>query len=292
MAAPSFDLQSHSVHSDGELAPAEVVRLAAQAGLELFALSDHDTVDGVAEALAAGVEHGLPIVTATEISALRSPDEDVHILGYAIDPEDPGLLGRLGEWRADRELRAERMADRLEELGLGVDRSGIAARREAGQTVGRPHLAAGVLAVESNAQRLEAEGIDDVGPFIAKYLIPGGAGYLPRTTPTVQDAVEVIHGAGGVAIWAHPFWDLDSPEEVLSEIDRFRAMGIDGVETFYASHTEQQTRLLHERCAALGLLQTGSSDFHGPDHKLFSKFADFELFGLEPMLGPIGSVSR
>jgi 3',5'-nucleoside bisphosphate phosphatase len=287
LGAPSFDLQSHSVHSDGSLAPADVVGLAAAAGVELLALSDHDSVNGVDDALAAGQERGVRIVTATEISALRSPDEDVHILGYAVDHHSRGLLDWLEASRADRELRAERLARRLEELGFEVDRSAIDRRRAAGKTVGRPHIAAGVLACETNRSRLAEEGIDDVGPFIAAYLVPGAPGYLPRLTPTVEDAVSAIHDSGGVAVWAHPFWDLDSPDEVLAEIDRFRGFGLDGVETFYATHTREETQLLHGHCSAHGLLQTGSADFHGPDHKQFNAFRAFDLYGLEPVLGPI-----
>ena len=287
MASPSFDLQSHSTHSDGSLAPADVVGRAAAAGVELLALSDHDSVNGVDEALAAGQERGVRIVTATEISALRSPDEDVHVLGYAVDHRSRGLLDWLEASRADRELRAERLAQRLEELGFEVDRSAIDRRRAAGKTVGRPHIAAGVLACEANRPRLTEEGIDDVGPFIAAYLIPGAPAYLPRLTPTVEDAVSAIHDAGGVAVWAHPFWDLDSPDEVLAEIERFRGFGLDGVETFYATHTREQTHLLHGHCSAHGLLQTGSADFHGPDHKQFNAFRAFDLYGLEPVLGPI-----
>ena len=291
MGAPTFDLQSHSIHSDGALAPGEVVALAAEAGVELLALSDHDSVNGVDEALAAGDERGLRIVAATEISALRSPDEDVHILGYGVDHHDRALLDWLAASRADRERRAERLAERLEELGFQIDRSAIEERRGAGKTVGRPHIAAGVLAREANAPRLAAEGIDDVGPFIAAYLIPGAPGYLPRLTPTVEDAVSAIHDAGGVAVWAHPFWDLDSSDEVLAEIDRFRGFGLDGVETFYATHTRGQTHLLYEHCSANGLLQTGSADFHGPDHKQFNAFRAFDLHGLEPVLGPIAEAA-
>jgi predicted metal-dependent phosphoesterase TrpH len=287
LGAPSFDLQSHSIHSDGALVPAEVVALAAAAGVELLALSDHDSVNGVDEALAAGEEQGVRIVPATEISALRSPDEDVHVLGYGVDHHDRGLLDWLEASRADRELRAQRLAQRLEELGFEVDLSVIERRRAAGKTVGRPHIAAGVLARAGNRQRLAEEGIDDVGPFIAAYLIPGAPGYLPRLTPTVEDAVSAIHDAGGVAVWAHPFWDLESPDEVLAEVDRFRGCGLDGVETFYATHTREQTHLLHEHCSSRSLLQTGSADFHGPDHKQFNAFRAFDLYGLEPVLGRI-----
>ena len=97
----------------------------------------------------------------------------------------------------------------------------------------------------------------------------------------------MIHRAGGVAIWAHPFWDVFVPDEVLAAIDRFRAFGLDGVECFYATHTREQAGLLADRCDELGLLSTGSADFHGPHHREFSKFRAFSTFGREPRLGPI-----
>jgi hypothetical protein len=90
-----------------------------------------------------------------------------------------------------------------------------------------------------------------------------------------------------VAVWAHPFWDIESPQRVIDGIDRFRRAGLDGVEAFYVTHTESQTRLLAQRCAELGLLSTGSSDYHGPDHRIFSGFRAFHLYGLRPELGPI-----
>jgi 3',5'-nucleoside bisphosphate phosphatase len=284
VAAPTFDLQSHSHCSDGALAPAEVVALAAQAGVELLALTDHDTVDGVAEALAAGAAHGVRIVPATEISAAQGTYEDLHVLGYAIDHRDPLLAERLRAARADRELRAERMADRLRELGFAVDDAPLVRRRTEGKPIGRPHLAAAVLAHPGNAERLAREGHGDVSSFIPAYLIPGKPAYLPRTRPTVAEAIGWIHDAGGLAVWAHPYWDLASDEDVLTAIDSFRADGLDGVECFYPTHDAAQTRLLAERCAALGLLRTGSSDFHAPDHRLFARFRAFELHGCEPAL--------
>src|SRR5918993_317957 len=193
LAAPTFDLQSHSLHSDGELPAAQVVENAALAGLELLALSDHDTVDGVDRAL-----------------------------GFEVDPAP------------------------------------IDARKAAGKPVGRPHLAAAVLAHPANAERLREEGHADVSSFIPAYLIQGKPGYVARTHPTVEEAIGWIHEAAGVAVWAHPFWDMESSAEVLAAIDRYRAVGLNGVEVFYPSHTEEQTVLLAERCAELGLLATGS----------------------------------
>lgn len=279
MSAPTYDLQSHSLHSDGLLPAAEVVANAAAAGVELLALSDHDTVDGVDEALAAGAEHGVTIVPATEISAVHGRYEDLHVLGYGIDHRDPLLAERLLGARADRELRAERMAAKLVELGWQVDDALLAKRREAGKPIGRPHLTQAVLSHPANAERLAAEGYDDVSAFLPDFLIPGKPAYLARTRPTVGEAIGWIHDAGGVAIWAHPYWDLDSDDEVREAIDVFVAEGLDGVECFYVTHTPEQTRLLAERCGELGLLKTGSSDYHGPEHRLFSRFLAFDPHG-------------
>jgi adenylyl-sulfate kinase len=283
----SFDLQSHSLHSDGELSPAQVVENAAAAGVRLLALSDHDTVDGVDEALAAGALHGVRVVPATEISAVDGPYEDLHVLGYGIDHRSGLLNERLLDARGDRERRADAMAERLRRLGFEIDPAPIEARKAAGKPVGRPHLAAAVLAHPANAARLGEEGHADVSSFIPAYLIQGKPGYVARTHPTVEEAIGWIHDAAGVAVWAHPFWDIKAAEEVLAAIDRYREAGLDGVEVFYASHTREQTVLIADRCEELGMLATGSSDYHGPDHRLFSSFRAFQLHGREPNLGPI-----
>lgn len=285
--APTFDLQSHSLHSDGALPAAEVVERAAAAGVELLALSDHDTVDGVDEALAAGRRCGIRVVPATELSSLDGEYDDLHVCGYGIDHTDPVLLARLEEFRADRDGRAGRMMAALRELGFEIDESLLDQRRAAGKPIGRPHLAQAVIAHPANAQRLREEGTDDVSPFIVAYLIAGKPGFRGRTMPTVQEAIGVIHDAGGVAIWAHPFWDLDTPALVEGAIERFAGFGVDGVEAFYVTHTEEQTRFAADACEARGLLTTGSSDYHGPDHKLFNRFRAFELYGRTPNLGPI-----
>jgi 3',5'-nucleoside bisphosphate phosphatase len=287
VSAPEFDLQSHSLHSDGELTAAQVVENAAEAGVQLLALSDHDTVDGVDEALAAGALHGVRVVPATEISAVDGPYEDLHVLGYGIDHRSRRLNERLLDARGDRERRADAMAARLNELGFEVDPTPIEARKQAGKPVGRPHLAAAVLAHPANAARLAEEGHSDVSSFIPAYLIQGKPGYVARSHPTVEQAIAWIHEAAGVAVWAHPFWDIGSEAEVLEAIDRYREAGLDGVEVFYGSHTAEQTTLLADRCEELGLLMTGSSDYHGPDHRLFSSFRAFDLHGRRPQLGPI-----
>ncbi len=285
-----FDLQSHSTHSDGELPAAEVVARAAGAGVELLALSDHDTIGGVAEALAAGEQAGVRVVTAVEISSIdataKAPRE-LHILGYRIDHTSPALAERLAEFLADREQRTLRMAAAMRELGFELDENELKRRVADGQPIGRPHVAAAVLGAPANAERLAREHIDDVGSLIRAYIIEGKPAFRMRATPTVEQAVAAIHEAGGVAIWAHPFWDIEDPAEVLDSVERFHALGMDGIEAFYVTHTKEQTELLANRCAELGLLSTGSSDFHGVNNRLFSRFLAFDTFGLEPNLGPI-----
>jgi hypothetical protein len=290
MAAPTFDLQSHSIHSDGALPAAEVVARAAAAGVELLALSDHDTVDGVDEAIAAGREHGVGIVPAVEISSVQDEYEDLHVLGYGIDHHDPTLLERLDTFRQDRFLRAERMADALRELGWEIDETALDERRAAGKPLGRPHLAQAAFGHPANADRLREEGLEDFSALLVAYLIPGAPAYRKRTHPTVTDAIALIHDAGGVAIWAHPFWDIEADPTVLATIDRFRGDGLDGVEVFYVTHTREQIELLDDACRERGLLTTGSSDFHGPDHRHFPRFIAHELHGRTPNLGPIAAI--
>jgi predicted metal-dependent phosphoesterase TrpH len=289
---PTFDLQSHSIHSDGALPAAEVVARAAAAGLTLTALTDHDTVDGVPEALMAAKRHGIALSPAAELSAVHGAHEDLHVLGYELDADDPDLRAALHDFRGDRARRIEAMADRLRDLGFELDDAPLAARRAAGKPIGRPHLADAVLTHPANATRLVEEGIDGRDALFPPYLVPGAAAYVPRSRPTVPQAIEVIHAAGGVAVWAHPFWDLDRTDETLATLAAFADAGLDGVEAFYAAHTAEQTLLLHKAATERRLLTTGSADFHGPRHERFDAFGAFELYGLEPNLGPIGQRTR
>jgi predicted metal-dependent phosphoesterase TrpH len=285
-----FDLQSHSTHSDGALPAAEVVERAAKAGVELLALSDHDTTSGVAEAIETGQRVGVKIVPAVEISAVdagAAVGRELHILGYDIDYTGPPMTTALVDFLADREKRTLRMRDGLREAGFELDEAELDERIAQGKPIGRPHLAGAVLNAPANAERLANEQIDDIGSLIRGYLIEGKPAFRLRETPTIAEAVESIHAAGGVAIWAHPFWDIENAAEVLASLDRFVELGIDGVEAFYITHDEQQTKLLAARCAELDLLSTGSADYHGPENRLFSEFLAFDTFGIEPNLGSI-----
>jgi 3',5'-nucleoside bisphosphate phosphatase len=280
MSQPSFDLQSHSTYSDGALPPRAVVAAAADAGVELLALTDHDTVDGVDEALQAGAALGLRLVPAVELSAIDGDFEDLHILGYLVDHRAVALLGPLAAFQADRAARAVRMAEALRDCGLQLDLPQRA-------TIGRPHLAQAAFDHPANRMRLQREKIVNASQLLEAYLIPGAPAFRRRTTPTVAEAIEIVHESDGVAVWAHPFWNVDDPTAVMEHIERFATLGIDGVEAFYPTHDARQASAIADRCAELGLLTTGSADFHGPAHPLFNRFRAFELHGHQPRLGPI-----
>ena len=139
----------------------------------------------------------------------------------------------------------------------------------------------------ANVARLADEKLKGLSAFLEAYLIEGRPAFVPRRGPSVAEAIGTIHDAAGVAVWAHPFWDIPGPDEVSATIDRFRGDGVDGVECFYPTHTREQATLLADRCTDLNLLSTGSSDFHGPEHRVFPAFRAFSTYGRTPVLGPI-----
>ena len=257
------ELQSHSTHSDGQLAPADVVAEAAKAGVTTLALSDHDSVAGVPDALAAGKELGVEIVPAVEMSAVHEYAEDLHICGYWIDLEK--IAPACGRAQQERRNRAGEIVENLR--GFGFELTLEDAIREAGgaDSIGRPHIAKA------------AGATGDLGPFFEEYLVPGAKAFVPRRWPSAAEAIGLIHGAGGVAVIAHPYWDISAPEEVD---DLIRSLGADGVETFYPTHSEEQTAHLLNLCGELGLIPTASSDYHGPTHKTFAKFGAYDTYGL------------
>jgi 3',5'-nucleoside bisphosphate phosphatase len=227
-------------------------------------------------------------VPAVELSSIHADlTEDLHVLGYGIDHSSPALLDALRDFRGDRQRRVLAMGERLRELGFNLALDELTRRRDRDMSLGRPHLAQAVLGHPGNQRRLRAEGIIGLDELFAAYLVSGTPAYVRRERPTVEEAIDLIHEAGGVAVWAHPFWDYEEPSAVLIALERFAGAGLDGVEAFYATHSEEQTRMLHHHAGRLGLLTTGSADFHGPDHSRFNRFRAFELHGLVPDLGPL-----
>jgi predicted metal-dependent phosphoesterase TrpH len=265
-----IELQSHSTVSDGQLEPAGVVEEAAKAGVKTLALTDHDAIAGVAEAQRAAERLGIELVPAIEMSCVHRYAEDLHICGYWIDLGS--IAAACERAQHERVTRAGEIVENLRREGFDIHLED--AVREAGDalSIGRPHIARAAGAGEN------------MGPFFEEYLVPGAKAFVPRRWPTAEEAVEVIHDAGGVAVVAHPYWDISEPEKVEELI---RALGVDGVEAYYPSHSREQTEHLLSLCDELGLVPTGSSDYHGPTHKTFSRFGAYETYGLgEPQLPP------
>lgn len=258
-----IELQAHSTVSDGQLPPAEVVAAAAAAGVTTFALSDHDAVDGLAEAADAAKRHGIELVPAAEMSCAHPLAEDLHVLGYWIDPE--AMAAACGRAQQERVARAEELILNLNGAGVEVTLEGAIAQAGDASSIGRPHIA-------------KAAGITgDLGPFFEQYLVPGCATFVGRRWPTAAEGIDLIHAAGGVAVLAHPFWDLDERYEVEALLDELR---FDGIEVFYPSHTREQVEWLLGVCADRALCATASSDWHGPTHKTFAQFGAYDTFGL------------
>ena len=263
-----IELQSHSTVSDGQLEPAEVVASAAEAGVTTLALTDHDAIAGVAEAMAAAEEHSIELVPAIEMSCVHEYAEDLHICGYWVDLG--AIAAACERAQHERVRRAGQIVEKLRAEGFDLHLED--AVREAGDalSIGRPHIARA------------AGATGDLGPFFEEYLVPGAKAFVPRAWPTADQAIELIHEAGGAAVIAHPYWDISAPEEVD---DLIRALDVDGVETYYPTHSKEQTAHLLELCGELGLVTTASSDYHGPTDKTFSSFGAYETYGLgEPQV--------
>jgi predicted metal-dependent phosphoesterase TrpH len=265
-----IELQSHSTYSDGQLPPAEVVEKAADAGVTTLALTDHDAIAGVGEAAAAAESLGLELVPAIEMSCVHEYAEDLHVCGYWVD------LGRIaGACERAQHERVTRAGEIIEKLRAeGFDLHLEDAVREAGDalSIGRPHIARA------------AGATGDLGPFFEEYLVPGAKAFVARRWPTAEEAIELIHGAGGAAIVAHPYWDISAPDQVD---DLIRSLRPDGIETFYPTHSKEQTAHLLELCDELELIPTASSDYHGPTHRTFSEFGAYDTYGLaDPQVPP------
>jgi hypothetical protein len=247
-----IDLHAHSTASDGTDTPAELVRNAAGAGLDVVALTDHDTVAGYAEAVAA-LPAGLTLVTGAELSC-RLNGISLHMLAYLFDPAEPELARERELVRDDRVPRARAMVDRLRDLGVPIDWEQV--RRIAGDgSVGRPHIAAAM--VEAGV----VETVSDA--FTEEWIAGDGRAYVSKHELDPFDALRLIKGAGGVAVFAHPLAAKRGqclPESAMADL---AAAGLDGIEADHADHDPETRKRVHALADDLGLLATGSSDYHG-----------------------------
>lgn len=247
-----IDLHTHSTASDGTQLPAVVLSSAAEAGLDVVALTDHDTTAGWDEAAAAAEHHGIPLVRGIEISC-QHKGISIHLLGYLQDPAAPGLLRELERSRQSRQTRAQRIVDLLsQDVSLRWD--DVLEHVGPGATIGRPHI----------ADALVAKGIvpsRDVA--FRDYLYDGSPYYAPHYAPDPVTAVRLVAEAGGVAVMAHPFASGRGRIVDDSVIEAMADAGMAGLEVHHRDHNGEQVRHGLALAASLGLFVTGSSDYHG-----------------------------
>ncbi|WP_022662114.1 PHP domain-containing protein [Paucidesulfovibrio longus] len=247
----TIDLHAHTTASDGTLSPRELVALAKKTGLKAVAVTDHDTVSGLAEALEAGRELGQEVIPGCELS-VGEGRQSMHIVGLWLTPEAPKLREALEFVIRERGNRNHKIIAKLNELGLDITYEEVAER--AGGTVGRPHM----------AQALMARGlVSSVNEAFEKYIGNSGAAYVPRTRLSPAQALEVLRAEGATPILAHPYL-LQLPLSQLEvRLRELMDLGLEGMEVYYTEHSNDIRRAYRALADRLGLLVSGGSDFHG-----------------------------
>lgn len=245
-----LDLHIHTTASDGSLTPTQVVQLARKKGFSLIAVTDHDTMGGVAEALEAGKKYNVDVVPGVEISS--GVTLEVHMLGYGMSPDHPVMKAMMEDMRAARVERMERIIENLQNMGVPITVEEVEA--VAGGAIGRPHI----------AQVLIAHGlVPDVRTAFREYIGVGAKAYVERRKMTSEQVIANIRDAGGVPVLAHGGLLRISEVELNQWIDSMAKKGLMGLECYHNAHTPQMERLLRAAAERNGLLVTGGSDFHG-----------------------------
>lgn len=249
-----FDLHSHSTASDGVLSPQDLVCRAAEQGVDVLALTDHDEVKGISAARAAATEQGIELVTGVEISVTWA-GRTIHVVGLQVDAEHPALLAGLRVNRSGRHDRAQRMADSLAKVGIAGAMEGARLLAENEDLISRTHF----------ARFLVQHGyVKDVKTVFKKYLVQGKPGYVSHEWASLCDAVDWINQAGGMAVLAHPGRYDMGKEKMALLLGEFRDCGGKGLEVVTGSHTADQVPVYADYAVRFGLLASVGSDFHAP----------------------------
>jgi predicted metal-dependent phosphoesterase TrpH len=250
-----YDLHSHSLASDGTLSPGDLVHAAAAAGVDVLALTDHDSVDGIAEAQRSARDNGLRLVPGVEISVTWQ-SRTLHVLGLGIDPESAGLRKGLGEQSAFRDWRAVEIGRRLARAGIPDCYAG-ARELAQGRIVSRTHF----------ARHLVAQGhAGSMREVFKRYLVNNRPGYVSGRWASLQDALDWIRAAGGVAVLAHPARYGMTASKLRCFLGEFRECGGLGMEVVSGSHTRDQVAAMASLCRNEQLLASRGSDYHGPEN--------------------------
>ncbi|NYG60481.1 hypothetical protein BJ980_003404 [Nocardioides daedukensis] len=266
-----IDLHTHSRASDGTDTPGDLVRAAVRSGLDVVALTDHDTHDGWAEAAQAAAETGITLVRGMEIST-RHNGKSVHLLGYLPDPDHPPLVAALTGILDGRNARLPAILARLVELGIEIEEAEVHALAGDPAATGRPHIADVLVERGIVVDRTQA---------FNEFLSPGRPAYVTRTAADLREMIGIVADAGGVTVIAHP-WGRTDPagmgEPVLADL---RDAGLSGIEVDHQDHSPQARADLTAIADNLGLVRTGSSDYHGlgkTNHDLGCNTTDPEQF--------------
>jgi predicted metal-dependent phosphoesterase TrpH len=254
-----YDLHCHSNYSDGTLTPAELVRRAAERGVKVLALTDHDDVAGLAEARAAAAEHGVALIDGVEVS-VSWRTHTLHVVGLGIDPDHPELVEGLRMMRGGRGIRAQKMSDALAKAGIGGALEGAYQYASNPNMIGRTHFARFMV---------EAGHCKDVRSVFNRYLVKGKPGYVPHQWASLTDAIGWIRGSGGVAVLAHPGRYMSGRssmgKKIMHELlGEFAELGGQAIEVVTGSHTPEQYAEFACYAEEFGLLASCGSDFHGP----------------------------
>jgi 3',5'-nucleoside bisphosphate phosphatase len=250
---PGIDLHTHTVYSDGTFSPRELLELARHRGLDVVAVTDHDTTDGLPEAFASGEEMGVEVIPGLEFSTVRE-GAGVHILCYLMDPSHPELVAELRRLREDRFSRGERMVGKLQELGYPITFERVREIARGGNII-RPHVAQALV---------EAGVVPSLKDAFSDELIgSGGRAYVQKHALHPLDAIALIHRAGGACVLAHPGTWREAAPVPGDVIDELAGAGIDGLEALHPEHTPELQARYVALAEARGLIWTGSSDCHG-----------------------------
>ena len=268
---PKVDLHIHSTASDGRLSPQEIVYRAVELGITIIAIADHDTVAGIAPALAAAkVFPELKVIPAIEIST-DVPGDEVHVLGYFIDYTNSHFISRLESMRRSRVERAQKMVAKLKGLGVNIEWERVQ-HFAGGSTIGRPHIAQAML---------EKSYIGSISEAFAKYIGRNGPAYAEREKMTPAEAVKLLLDVNGLPVLAHPL-TIRETEAMIMEM---RASGMVGIEVYYKDYGEEQRNSLRQLAQKHHLIATGGSDYHGlEDNEIMIGDAGVPLVAAEQLL--------
>lgn len=248
----TIDLHIHSNFSDGTFSPKEIVKMAKARGLSAISITDHDTAEGIDEALMAGREYGVKVIPGVELS-IAHKGLNVHLLGYYFDHHDQVLLDKIKVVQKSRKDRNYKIIKKLNELNIKVSYGEVKAMTLTGQ-IGRPHI----------AKLLMKKGyVRSLDEAFAKYLGKGAKAYMKRFLYGSTEAIDIIHKSGGLAVLAHPVQVDPTYQQLPDVVKELTQAGLDGVEVYYPSHARKAKKMLNKLASQFDLIVTGGSDYHG-----------------------------